>query len=399
MLSIAMAVAYAGTYLLAVFASRLLTNEQYGAFAALLAVLTVVTVPGLALQAVIARRCATRAVSLTEAVSTGLVIGLGCAIMAMVTLPALGSFLHIGGISGMAAALGATLPLTVLSAIQGWLQGHERFGALANVVLLAGGAKLVGGLAPLLVGGGADASLIGIAVFSTAVTLVTACSSRLGGRDSTLGASRLRKGLPTIPWSELGPAAVGFGGLLLMSNLDLLLGRHVLSGSVSGHYAAATVVAKVALWVPQGIALTVLPRLAHTHSRRAALRLSIAATVGIGLLGCALMAGFGGTAMRINFGPSYESVGSTAWIFALQGAALALTQLMVISDIAQTRRRVPVMVVVAAALEAAAVLIIDPHSIAGLIAIATVTAVVLAGLATWRTVGRTSGRARLARRQ
>jgi O-antigen/teichoic acid export membrane protein len=380
MLSVAIAVAYAGTYLLAVIASRLLSNSQYGVFASLLAVLTVVTVPGLALQTVIARRAAAHGVSLGEAVSTGLVLGLGCAAVAMITLPALRSFLHLGGVGGMAAALGATLPLSVLSAIQGWLQGQERFGALANVVLVAGGAKLFGGLVPLLLGGGADAGMIGVAAATGIATLAIAAAPRLGA------AGELKWKLPQIPWAEVGPAAIGFGGLLLLSNLDLLLARHSLSGSTSGRYAAATVVAKVALWIPQGIALTVLPRLAHAHSRAAALRASVAATAALGVLGCLVMAAVGSTAMRITFGPSYASLGSVAWIFALQGTALALTQLMIVNDIARARRGVLWLVVVAAALETVAVLVIAPHTISGLITIATVTAVVLGILSVWRSI-------------
>jgi O-antigen/teichoic acid export membrane protein len=302
-----------------------------------------------------------------------------------VALPALASFLHIGSVSGMAAALGAGLPLTVLSAIQGWLQGQERFSALAVVVLLAGGAKLAGGLLPLLLGGSADASLIGVALLSVIVTVGVAWSPRLGsGRMSPRPG--IRHALGQIPWPELGPAAIGFGGLLLMSNLDLLLARHVLNGSQSGRYAAATVVTKVALWIPQAIALTVLPRLAHTHSRRAALRASIAATIVVGLLGCVAMLGFGTTAMRISFGPRYSSLGSVAWMFALQGAALALTQLMVIADIAQARRGVLRLILIGAVVETVAVLVVAPRTISGLIGIATLSAVTLGALATIRTV-------------
>jgi O-antigen/teichoic acid export membrane protein len=385
-LSIAMGVAYAGTYLLAVGASRLLSNSQYGVFAALLAVLTVVTVPGLALQAVIARRSATHTVTVDHALTLGLVVGLGCAGVAAIMLPALGSFLHIGGIGGMAAALGATLPLTVLSAVQGWLQGHERFGALAAVVLLAGGAKLIGGIVPLLLGSQADVSMIGVTALTAVVSVAAViwCRRNVAGHLS-LALPRLRGARSLIPWSELGPAAVGFGGLLLMSNLDLLLGRHLLTGSLSGRYAAATVVAKVALWIPQAIALTVLPRLAHIGSRAATLRASLLATSALGLLGCLVMVAFGSTAMRITFGPSYGSLGSTAWMFALQGSALALTQLMIIVDIAQARRGVLRMILAAAAVETVAALAIQPHSITGLVTIATISAVSLAGLAVRRT--------------
>jgi hypothetical protein len=90
--------------------------------------------------------------------------------------------------------------------------------------------------------------------------------------------------------------------------------------------------------------------------------------------------------MRITFGPSYASLGSVAWIFALQGTALALTQLMIVNDIARARRGVLWLVVVAAALETVAVLVIAPHTISGLITIATVTAVVLGILSVWRSI-------------
>jgi O-antigen/teichoic acid export membrane protein len=383
-LSIAMAVAYAGTYLLAVAASRLLNNSQYGEFASLLAVLTVVTVPGLALQAVIARRAATSDLCLRDAIVTGLVVGLGCAALAMAVLPGLQDFLHLGGIAGMAATLGATLPLSVLSAIQGWLQGREQFGPLATVLLVAGGAKLLGGLVPLLAGGSADASLIGIALMTALVTIAAALSPRLTGGERADLRTRRRSVTRQIPWSELGSAAVGFGGLLLLSNLDLLLARHSLTGSASGHYAAATVIAKVALWIPQGIALAVLPRLAHADSRAAALRASIALTIGFGVVSCAVMLGFGTLAMRITFGPSYASLGKIGWMFALQGTALALTQLMVIADIAQKRRGILTLILVAAVVETGAVFAVNPGTAKGLITIATITAVALAVLATLR---------------
>jgi hypothetical protein len=146
------------------------------------------------------------------------------------------------------------------------------------------------------------------------------------------------------------------------------------------------VIAKVALWIPQGIALTVLPRLAHAHSRTAALRASVAATAALGLLGCLVMVAVGGTAMRITFGPSYASLGSVAWIFALQGTALALTQLMIVADIARARRGVLGLVLVAAVAETVAVLVIAPHSIHGLITIATIAAVSLGLISVWRTL-------------
>src|SRR6266540_3909253 len=118
----------------------------YGALGALLAVILIGTVPGLALQAVVARHTALRAGdrrAVAELWSRTLVavswvsLGLGLAVAA---------FLHLGSIVPALWLAANILPLPLVSALQGMLQGVQRFGALAAALLLNAGARLAVGV-------------------------------------------------------------------------------------------------------------------------------------------------------------------------------------------------------------------------------------------------------------
>lgn len=96
--------------------------------------------------------------------------------------------------------------------------------------------------------------------------------------------------------------------------------------------------------------------------------------------------------VRLTFGPGYDSIGGIAWLFAVQGSALAGVQLLVFHDIAARRRGVVPLVLLAAVVESAVVLGISPDTPRTIIAIAAGVAVVLLGVTTlrhWRWVART----------
>src|SRR6266511_1913424 len=109
MVAPAMAVANGLNYAFNLVMLRLLEPAAYGALGALLAVILIGTVPGLALQAVVA-------------------------------------FLHLGSIVPALWLAANILPLPLVSALQGMLQGVQRFGALAAALLLNAGARLAVGV-------------------------------------------------------------------------------------------------------------------------------------------------------------------------------------------------------------------------------------------------------------
>src|SRR6266542_2561207 len=166
MVAPAMAVANGLNYAFNLVMLRLLEPEAYGALGALLAVIPIGTVPGLALQAVVARHTALRAGdrrAVAELWSRTLVavswvsLGLGLAVAA--AAPALAAFLHLGSIVPALWLAANILPLPLVSALQGMLQGVQRFGALAAALLLNAGARLAVGVGLVAAGHGVDGAL------------------------------------------------------------------------------------------------------------------------------------------------------------------------------------------------------------------------------------------------
>src|SRR6266498_1223744 len=333
MVAPAMAVANGLNYAFNLVMLRLLEPAAYGALGALLAVILIGTVPGLALQAVVARHTALRAGdrrAVAELWSRTLVavswvsLGLGLAVAA--AAPALAAFLHLGSIVPALWLAANILPLPLVSALQGMLQGVQRFGALAAALLLNAGARLAVGVGLVAAGHGVDGAL----------------------------------------------AASVAGSVLAM-----LLARHYLAAEPSGLYAAGAVVAKIAYWAPQFVATIVFPRLATEAAARR--RLLARAAVAITALGVALMvvvAAAPELAVTLPFGAAYRDVGPDLPLFAALGTALALVQLLLFSGIAAGDRKVHRLLGATVVIEVAVIALGPHHSVTGIVgaALAAVTA-------------------------
>ncbi|HET7517789.1 MAG TPA: polysaccharide biosynthesis protein, partial [Actinomycetes bacterium] len=162
-LAVGMGAANAGNYLFNVVMAFLLGPEAYGALAALLAVVLVGSVPGLALQAVVARRTAlARAEAGAAWPGVGWLVGRAGAGLALLTVlagPGLVLFLHLDSAVPVGWLALALAPTPLLFAVQGLLQGRERFGALAAVMLAGAGGKLAAGLALVAAGLGVSGAM------------------------------------------------------------------------------------------------------------------------------------------------------------------------------------------------------------------------------------------------
>lgn len=393
LLSVAWVTANAASYLLSVVGSRQLGPSGYGELGPMLAVVSVVGVPGLALQAVVARRTARGETDGRRAVTLGAAVGVVCAVVLVAFLPLLSGFLRLGAaLPGLAAALVFVLPQAVLSSAQGRLQGANRFGALSVLVLGAGAARLFGGVVPLLLGASAQTTMLGVLIATAVVAVIAGAAparrrpavAGSRGAGSGMAGSRAAGRLRRLGWREVGVATVGLGGLLLLGNLDLLLARHLLGSSGSGHYATAAVIARVALWLPQAVSLTVLPRLTDSRTRGSALRDAALATAVVGALGVAVTAAAGGPLVTIAFGSAYRSLGGVAWMFAAQGGALAIVQLLIVDDIARARRGMLPVLAAAAVGETVALELTSPSTVGSIVFVAMLTAVAAAVVAAIR---------------
>ena len=385
--AVAMGLANVCNYAYTVVLSRWLGPADFGALGAMLALILIGTVPGLALQAVAARHTALRERAgdpLAELWSPLLrLILLGGALLGLLALaatPALTAFLHLGS-PVPALWLAANLaPVPALYGFVGMLQGRERFLALGSVLLLAAAGKLAGGLA-LAPGFGVSGALAGAALGTAAAALAGAACAR-GGLERARWGAALRTGRAL--GGELGGATLALLGMTLLTNLDVVLARHYLTAEGSGLYAAGNVLTKIAYWGPQFVATVVFSRLVTAgEERRRLLRLAAGVVAGSGallVLGALLLAQ---VAVRFTLGTAYTAVGPALPAFAALGTVLALAQLLLLGGIAVGSRRMHGLVAATAVVEATLVALAFHGSVSEIVltALAVNAALLAAGWA------------------
>jgi O-antigen/teichoic acid export membrane protein len=385
----AMAAANALNYAFNLVMSRLLGPADYGALGALLALVLVGTVPGVALQAVVARHTTLAGEAVGRLWSRVLVavvaVGAALGLLTVAASPAVAAFLHLPSLGPCLWLAAALLPLPLLSAVQGMLQGREWFGALAAVLLVSAAGRLAVGVGLVEDGLGVSGALAATAIGSAVAVLVAVPRLRAKG-----GWERPRVAMPPR-WPGKGSSAAAFGGevaaaaagvlgLLLLANVDVLLARHFLTAEASGLYAAGGVLTKIAFWAPQFVVTLVFPRLVTATDRRRLLGRSAAvvAAVGAPLVVAAALAP--GLAARLSFGEAYLDVGPALPLFAALGTGLALVQLVLFTGMATADRAMYRLLLAAVAAEAALVALFLHDSVAEIVGASL--AVVAALLAT-----------------
>lgn len=374
------------SFLLTIVIARLLTRSDFGAAAALLGVAIVGQVPAMALQAVVARAVAVTRVDARGGQVRSLlrysaaVAGVVSALAAALAVPIAG-LLHLGSAAPtlwLALALG---PTTIVFAVQGLLQGAERFAGLTVLLVVMSATRVAGGVTGAV--WGTAGVFMGVAVAAVVAMFFSLWLVRgeLGERGDRPGRARL--------YTELWPAIAGMGALLALTNIDVMLARHFLSGPESGLYAAGTVAAKIAFWFPQAVAMVVFPRLADASQREGLLPRAAAVIVGLGVLtgtGCALL---GPWLFGVLLGSEYTALGPTLGFFAAAGSAGTLVQLALYSGIAARDRLVTSTLVLALAVMIGLVVTVAHSSVLAIIltvlGILAMLAAVGLGLSWWRT--------------
>lgn len=383
LLGVAMLTANGLHYLFNIVQSRLLGPSAYGALGALLGLVLLGSVPGLALQAVAARHTALRdrdaaldgelwAVMLRGVAVAGAVLG----VVAALTAPALVRFLHLDSVLPALALAACLAVLPLVSVLQGLLQGAQRWRELATLLLTGASIKLVAGVALVLAGGGVASALAGALIgYSVEIALGLA----LVRPSWTATATRHAALVP-----EIAAAGAGILGLWLLVNVDVVLARHLLPAADSGLYAVGTNFAKIAYWAPQPIVVVLYPRLVTSADPRGLLTRGVALIAGLGVLLAAAAAIGGRYLLALAFGPAYLAVAPVLWVFALLGTALALVQLVLYAALA-ARRTAPTWLLLSAVAVECLLLLALAGSIPGVAVVAAGTAVTVFGLG-WRLV-------------
>ncbi|GAB3303834.1 hypothetical protein EK0264_03365 [Epidermidibacterium keratini] len=322
------------SYALVLIAARLLDRAVYGETLALLNLVTIATIPAFAIQTVAARRAATATVG-PALVRVALLVGVAGALVIAAASPLAVSFMRLDSYLGVLAAAASVPSLAVLGLAQGATQGREKWVQLCLTLLLMGVGRVGGGIVGLTFFRSSSGALIGTALGLVVAALIAWPMAKRALHETPYDESQTAG--HTL--AELAHAAHAHGVFLLLSSLDLLLARNVLSADDAGLYAAGNVIFRAALWLPQPVALMLFAALSDFRGHRRKVReglVIVGALAGATILGSFV---FGDLAAAIVGGAKFADLADEAWIFALAGSSLAVMQFCIFAGLAMLRRR------------------------------------------------------------
>jgi O-antigen/teichoic acid export membrane protein len=335
-IAIAIVVMNVATYAFQMVAARLMGPNQYGALASLLALLLVVGVLQLGLQAAAARRIAASPDAVGQ-VERGIlriayVSSLALCAVLLVLSPVIEHVLRLDSIyPALLVAIGA-IPLTIMGAQAGILQGERRWRPLALVYLAAGVPRLAIGTVALLIRPTEGSAMAAVTLSWFAPVLIGWFTLRKGNRAEDPGSLR-----PMI--AEIWHGSFALLAFFALSNVDIVIARNVLTDRDSGLYAAGLILTKAVLFLPQFVTVVAFPAMSTASERRRALLGSLGI---VGALGVVCVAGsvvLSGVALVFVGGSAYADVQDRLWLFALLGTLLASLQLLIYAVLARQSRR------------------------------------------------------------
>ncbi|MPY78965.1 MAG: polysaccharide biosynthesis protein [Actinophytocola sp.] len=353
--AIAFGMSNVGAYLLNVIAPRVLSQADWGEFGSLLAIVVVGAVPALGLQTFAALRVAKLRTEdtasrdprelprrdLGQLVSLALTVSAAVTSSLIVATPLLMALLHFTTPLPTLCVAVALTGVTCNGIFLGILQGAQRFGALARLIIIDGLGRT-------------GAALVGLLVFGT---VIGALGAMVVGTLFVATTGWLMCGRPPLVKREPGHVSGVFHtgqallGLVLLVNLDLILARHHLPPDAGGEYAVGWVMTRMAYWLPYSIAVVALPRLADAEQRRRIVPITLGFCAGLNALVVLVTVVFGDGIVMLIGGGGYAASTLPLWAFALVGSLLSLVQILLYSRIASADRRSTVLVWVAVGIE------------------------------------------------
>jgi O-antigen/teichoic acid export membrane protein len=342
-----------------IVAARIL-GDSYGALARLTSFYLILTVPGLALQAAVAREVAVGdlggphelAASMRGWMRQIALLGMVVVVLSVLLRAPLADLLNVD--QEWAAA---TVPVTAVlwlavSMQRGLLQGVRAYTPVGVSIVGEGTTRLVIGLGL----GGATHSvtwtwmgqLLGLVV--VLVALVWVLRSRLGEPRAGAKGETMRD-LVRMAWVPI----VGLTLLAVLQNTDVIVSGHVFVKHQASAYAAASVAAKVPYWVTLGIALYLLPeatRRAATGQRPiAVLGRSLGLLAAVAVPSLLIFAVAAEPVLKLGFGAKLTGASDALAVLCLAYTMLAAAYLAVQYLLALRQQLFLVVLAAAAALE------------------------------------------------
>ena len=271
-IAIAMAVMNVGTYAFQMVAARLLGPSQYGAVAGMMALLMVLSVVQLGLQATAARRIAAAPEDVAAIEQTVLTTTWRAAFL----LGALAARRLTGGLVAAPprrpAARGAARALRRAGHGHGWpgrrAPGRAPLAAAEPVYLSVGVPRVLLGGAALAISATETSAMVGVLAASWLPVLIGSWALRNRSHDAivTEHDREVRRDVRR----ETYASSVALLAFVALSNLDIVVARNVLDDHQAGLYAGGLIVTKAVLFLPQFAVVILFPSMSTAGESRAA---------------------------------------------------------------------------------------------------------------------------------
>lgn len=337
-IAIAMGLMNLAHYAFTMVAARLLGPGQYGAMAAVMNLLLVISVGALGLQATAARRISAHPenVAQIEAEILRIVwrvaVGLGAALLLLA--PVIDRVLRLDNLSLAALVAVAAVPLTLVGGYAGILQGERRWLAL-GLLYMSGGTRLVLGL--LLLSWRPDVEVAFLAVTLAAFAPVALGRWILRGTRTSGARSAVHSSAAIL--RETLHNSQALLAFFALSNVDVIVARNTLDEHDAGLYAGGLILAKMMTFLPQFVVVVAFPAMASAAERTRALTRSLAGVAALGLACTVGVAALSSLVLSLVGGSEFAEIRDDLWLFALLGTFLALLQLVIYSVLARQGQR------------------------------------------------------------
>ena len=318
-------------YLLSMVSARVLSPADFGALGALLGLLVIISTIGIATQAFTARRVAVatddRSLVEGEAIRLSVIVGGSIIIGGLLLAWPVGTVFQIPLIA-VASGIASIGFVVIGSASMGVAQGREEHVRLSWAFIANGVGRAAGGVFGVLVLQSVTGVGIGVLVGCAVGALIAyriICPGAWGPRISA--------GVPI----EFAHVVHALFVLFTLTNVDVLLARIFLTEDQSGEYSVGVLLAKIAFFLPNAIIIVLFPKMTGGNSSRT-VYIATGLTAFLGLIVTSFSFFFGDLVVRILGGAQYTELGSEAWLFALEGSAFALVQVLLYARLATQDR-------------------------------------------------------------
>lgn len=330
-------------YLLSMVAARILNKADFGALGALLGLLVILATLGISTQALAARRVATatkdREKVEEQLMRLSIFLAFGVIVAGVIVAWPIGMIFTIPAVA-VATGIGSLGFVIIGSAAMGIAQGREEHTRLSLAFIANGGSRAIGGIIGVVVL--ASVTGVGIGIFLGCAVGAFIAYLLVRRPEWKPFGTKVGAGIGV----ELGHVVHALMVLFTLTNVDILLARFFLTEDQSGQYAVGVLLAKIAFFLPNAIVIVLFPKMSAEESRRTVyIATGLTAIVGAVITTSAFF--LGDLVVRILGGQQYVSMGDIIWLFALEGSAFALVQVLLYARLAAQDRKAVIAVWVA----------------------------------------------------